>query len=687
MFYLRDNWEVDGSPENDADYWGPLKTGWNYNALWDAGNRPGTRSHYVMPPLQDDNGHTGNLDVLAAGQRWVGAACFDVESATIPNDVQLSTTVPSVWTPKSNSGTPECTVTLGANVVLTGFTGATAQVDVSLAQWSERPFLQLVLAKRALVGWVATNVTSIETLLVGADGVETSLGTTTGWKDISAGGQDKYAGSWQQDFGAGVVTDSPTDDTVDGRSATTMASPLELTAFSLGKGRQYRSLRFKVTPTNTANPVTLDWPKFELHNTHPVIYRENGQVSILVWPNGPAVRIGGLTHYVPGFGWQHPPIVRSPDDQSTVLDGIGIMNSLFRGVHPELGGGGFPSVSTRLTQIYDTFETQGYGGSDSHSHFTVLPKGTNDTIRFALVSSMREVPPHCTFPVKQFDVTTWAKTGSHWNGRFDEVTDLAVIVSGGDLPATLQTDTGAAVGSLAASPPTGWYVHESRLNLDNTEDDYKIDAGGLTLAKVRPWRGWFVLHEEAAGAGSGPSVWCDDLGQRWIATIASGGVRLLRGRTGSLVASLPQEIQVTVDATDTKPDGVAGADGAIWLVWQRGTNVYRGVSYDDGETFDISSVGAGLMPRVACDDLGTVAVAKFAYNSGSSGPGRISVQIKRSHETAFGSFVTIPVDVDDTGFDISAITSTGGEWLVVATSTTLKKFQSRDDATTWEDVS
>lgn len=687
IFFLRDNWEVDGSPVADADYWGKLRTSWNSNPAFDPGNNPATRTHHVLAPMQDDNANTPYLDLNAALQRWVGAAAFEVESSDIPAEVQLSTTIPSVWTPKENSGTPECTVTLGSNVVLTGFTGATAQVDVSLAQWSERPYLQLLLAKRVLLGWSATNVTSIEAFLVGADGEETSLGTTTGWKDISYGGQTKYAGSWAQDFGCGVVTDSPADATVDGRSSSTLASNTENVGFQLGHGRQYQSLRFKATPTNTANPVTLNWPKFELHNTHPQIFNENGHVSILVWPDGPAVRVGGLTHYKQGDGWQHPPIIRDPEFPSTVLDGIAISNALFRGVHPELGGGAFPTVATRLTQIYDTFEGQGYGSSGRDSLFTVLPKGDGETIRIALVASHAEIPPLAAFPLRSRG-GTWLQTGGYFAGVYDESTDLTTIVSGGDVPATLKDDTGTSVGALSASPPAGWYVHESRPALDNTEVDWQVDAGGLTLAEVRPWRGWFVLHAEAATGGSGPSVWGDDLGQRWIATIAGGGVRLYSGRTGTEVSEFPDEIQVTTNEDDTAPDGAASSDGALYLVWQRGTDVYRGVSYDDGQTFDIESVGAGLNPRVTSDDLGTVAVAKFTYNSGSSGPGRIAVQVKRSYETAFGSFVTLPVDVDDTGFDISSIKSSGGEWLIVATASgSLKKFQSRDDAMTWEDVS
>lgn len=594
ILHYRQAWEIDGSPFTDLEYWGPLRTGHNYNAALPGGGGPKTRFHHVASPMERDNGNTPYQDVFLAGHRWVGASRFDIESATIPADVQLSTTIPSVWTPKENSGTPECTVTLGANVVLSGFTGATAQVDVSLAQWSQRPFLQLVLAKRALVGWSATNVTTIEVLLVGADGVETSLGTTTGWKNITAGGQDEYAGSWAQDFGVGVVTDSPTDEEPEGRSATTMSDPIELTAFSLGKGRQYRALRFKVTPTNTANPVTLDWPKFELHNTHPKIFNENGHVSILVWPDGPAVRVGGLTHYLQVGGWQHPPLVRAPEDWSSVVDGIAIMNSLFRGVHPETGGGGFPSVATRLTQIRDTFEVQGIGANDKFSHFFVLPKGTDETIRFALINSRREPPPLSNFPSRQY-TSNWAKTGNYHAGVYDSVFDRQVVVSGGDAPAKVKSSGGSLVGSAWTPAISGWHVWEFSPALTGSEVDWTVEVDGVALAKVRPFRGWFVLHGLGLTEGVCVALTSSQDGARFRAQIASGVVETGRAaRSGAYSSTVTVISAAWLALTNDR----AVKDGKVYLVIETPGGAIVEYTSIDGETYTMSRTiaSAGKYP-------------------------------------------------------------------------------------------
>jgi hypothetical protein len=351
---------VDYAPVRWADYWGPIREQW-----FEDDSRQ--RNSIIATFCEDEQGNTPWLDQYTAppsddpedpnnGLRWIGLHRFKRESFTIPVNLTLSPSRPAKWAARIQSGTPDCTITLGASgVTLSAFAVTTAQVDCSLVNWDADPYLLLAIFQALTITWDASNVSSMSVSLVGWDGAETPLTVPgrTDVKDLSPA-QTKYAGSWAIDNGAGVVTDEGVDTLPNGISVDTMqGSPTRAAAFQLGLGRSWRYLRYRITPINPAVSVRLDWPFFEFPTARPTVFWESGKCAAIVWPDGPGVRWGSLLSYHPTFGWLYPPGVAGLGTASTIIDAKTFGRRLLQGD----GGSDLASTITgELPGLVDSIE-------------------------------------------------------------------------------------------------------------------------------------------------------------------------------------------------------------------------------------------------------------------------------------------------------------------------------------------
>ena len=487
--YHRADWDVDGASQPWEDYWGPIKEQWLYNVALPS--NPRTRNSQISSVLEIDNGNQPFLDAFFGGFRWIGSSRFKVLTMTQPSSITLSTTRPGVWTAN------DCTVTLGANIVVTGFTGSNTYIELDMAQWTADPFMLLTKARQVVLAWSTTNVSKIEVSFYGQDNATNYIASSPGTYDLPTGIQLKYAGTWAIDNGYSIVsgiTDTGVDQLASGVSSSYMSNPETVVGFQLGKGRQFAKLRFRITPTNPANPVTINFPTFNLEATHPLVYWENSRAASMLWADGPNHRWGNLTWYSPILGFQDPPLVTGMGTPNTIVDALAFKYRVVQGN----GGASLAStITTDLSSLYDAYEGQSIAVADKFSNSYVLPKGTNDDFRLALINSFSEIPPLAAFPYKKRLTTDWSATGSYAQVVYDHVQDGRYLISNASAAAKLQTPAAADSGSAVAVPPSGWYIWQFNPILDNTETDWRIVSSGDIYAKARPWHGWFCLLRSA----------------------------------------------------------------------------------------------------------------------------------------------------------------------------------------------
>ena len=623
LAYFRADWDVDGSPTSWTDYWGPIKEQWQYNAA--LVSPPRTRNSMISSPLQVDNGNTPFLDEFFGGYRWIGTSRWQVLETTIPSTITLDVDKPGEWTATN------CTRSLGGGgITLSAFSGSTGTVELNLGSWATAPYLALLLAKQIAVNW-GSNVDSMRVSLVGADGVEKELATAPGTYSVEMGGQRKYAGSWAIDNGAGVVSDTGTDTKPSGVSSTWMSDSELATYFELGTGKQFAKLKFVVTPTNPANPVTINWPVFTLWATHPDLWWENAKCCSMLWPDGVDGRWGNELWYDPDLGFQNPPLVAGMGTANTVIDALAYHYRVLQGN----GGADLAATITAdCALLYDAYEGQSISVVDKFSCSFILPKGTGETIRFALINSFSEVPPLACFPFKQRDTGTWLPTGSYAQTVYDLVKEERYLISKLEHPAKLLNTSNTEIGSLDGASTTGWYVWMFKPVLDNTETGWKVDSNGQQYASVRPWHGWFCL---LAGSPVGAVWhWQDPLSRLlMVSYVFEGDVKFKTRKADLPIPGWDTDVTVTslgtvVSARFEREQRTGWVYVLIGTFDGTAYDSYIATSPDRGETWTVEHYMADVvLPSfTSCNNEWWI-ISYSKYVSGTSGPVRGYI---RTHE-------------------------------------------------------
>ena len=587
LAYHRDDWDVDGASQPWQDYWGPIKEQWLYNAALPS--NPRTRNSQISSPLEIDNGNQPFLDAFFGGFRWIGISRFKLLSMTQPSSITLSTSRPGVW------ATNNCSISLGAsNITVSAFSGSDTWVEVDLAQWTADPFMLLTKASRVQVGWNMTNVKNIDVAFIGADNASNYIANAAGTYDLPTGIQLKYSGTWAIDNGYSIISgisDTGTDERTDGVSATYMANPERVVGFQLGKGRQYGKLRFRITPTNPANSVTINWPIFTLESTHPLVYHENSRAASMLWADGPNHRYGNLTWYSPILGFQDPPLVTGMGTPNTVIDALAFK---YRVVNGNGGASLASTITTDLSSLYDAYEGQSIAVVDKFSTSYVLPKGTNEDLRIALINSFSEIPPLACFPFRKRSLVDWTATGSYCQVVYDHVQDGRYLISNAAAAAKLQTPASVDSGSAVAVPPSGWYIWRFNPVLDNTEVDWRIVSNSELYAKVRPWHGWFSLLRSAACKTSLDIDFASNV--HGAAFVDSGGNVLVRKADNQLAFATVDTLALAATSAVMRIDRQS-TDQKIYIVAEINKSIKLYKSNQLGEGFTLMrTIANGVKP-------------------------------------------------------------------------------------------
>lgn len=521
IFYDAYPSDVDYTLTPFLTYWGPIREQANSYT----GTK--TRNYIVASPFETDQGNSVILDNWFLQEdgntlRWIGISRFRLQEHTLLSNKTLSEEFPGAWSVSQTDSIDDATLTSGSSgITVSSFTGTTADVDLDLGSWSVPPYMLLYLAKTAKLDWtVNAGSPTIAIRLVGIDGTETDPSAVKNVAfTIKHGGQSKYAWSGVIDNGALVITDTGSDSTGDGISASIMSDPETVLAFELGGGGTYKAIRFKFTGATGAN-VLLKWPVFTLWDTHPTVIWESGKCAALLWPNGPGIRWGQLTWYDGGF--VDPPEVTGLGVSNTMLDAICWGFRVFD------GSGSFTGdITTRLSSMLDTIEVQSIASADQNSGSFILPKSTTTSdqkVRFALVSSYSEIPPLAAYPHRKRDKATWQATGDPANIVIVHDSDKHSLISNRGANLKLYTDADVLEGA-AGPAPAGWHVWCYSPTLDQTETGWKIKQGTTQIGECRPWRGFFGLYG-ATETGTGVHACWSPAGLIHVVAVHADAIRV-----------------------------------------------------------------------------------------------------------------------------------------------------------------
>ena len=583
-------WKVDGSPTAWADYWGKIREQFLYNAGLPTGEKRKTRNHIVFSHCQNDEGNGNFLDADWAGLRRIGLCRFKVYETNLQSSITLSPAKPGLWAARSVDDVADCSVSLGTDgITLSGFNANPAAVDLQFGNWSEKPFMLLYLAKKFAVSWATANVDSMQISLIGYDDEETVLGTAQRTYTIPAGNQAKYAGSHAIDNGAGE-TDTGTDSLGTGISSTIMGDPEGVLAFQLGTGRAFKALRFTVTPHDTTASVLIDWPTFELWDTHPSVYWENGKCAALVWPNGPGIRSGNWTFYNPILGWLYPPIVTGLDTESTIVDGLAFAHLVLRGD----SGSTYldDDITTELSGLYDSYEGQSIGVVDKFGNFRILPKGKDEKVRIALCNSFSGCEPLALFPVRKYDAN-WQQTGPFGQVTYDMVFEDRRIISPAAAPVKVTDGSGTFVGSSESGVPVGWSVwkYAPVLSLLGNDSGWHLKSGSDVLATIRPWHGFFVVPKGVAVEDGLDYA----VSSNWRHAVIFRRANTAWLAFSSNVTPSYHEVDSGNNWSRCRVSYADGSESALWVLYRdSGGAFYLTKTKDEGGSFDMAiSIGSG----------------------------------------------------------------------------------------------
>lgn len=461
-------WELNGSPKQWQDEWGPIRQQWLDLAGIDQASRRQTRNHVIGDAQWFENPWTPWQDAIAGGRRWIGHSRFDVRNPAPKTSHTFTSASSSLWT-----GT-DCTITHGASMSVTSTGASTVKVTLDVGSFTVAPYQWMHLADEVTQDWTATNIDAVRAYAVGVEGTRQLIAEDTDLKGvlvaIPRGAATKYAGTWGLDNGYSI-TDVGADVTGDGISAATMADAERAASFQLLPGHGLASYELEIDITNTANPVTINYPVFGANPaTPPYFVWEHGSAGTMLWgwdsgrKKGTAVRFGSH-EYRDQLNWYNPPNVAPQWNKPSVVDGLAWINHWLLGVDYQTG------ISTVLATIYDSYEGQSVGGCDQDT--MMFPVGLNDgsTKRqyWWMVSVPREIPPIALWPRRTRSTSTWAENGDYAQVVYSFIQEPSRYIAPGVKPMHLYDSGGTRWTQQESNWPTGWVVTSHRHAVTNSE--------------------------------------------------------------------------------------------------------------------------------------------------------------------------------------------------------------------------
>lgn len=375
-FYWREDWEVDGAPVTWPLYWGVIGHQWMYHTSLPGGEQTRKRNHIVSCPLET-SGLTLFLDAFTGGLPWIGVSRWQTDEIEPDASKVLDSDSEDAW----DSPDASCTLSFGAKITVNAVgTGAgTVQVRLDLGSFTVEPYQYIHLAKEVLLDWVTTNIDEVRVKLVSVTGAEYLFENTPGdgfttrnvQYDLPSEDDEKYAGTWAQNWGTTEVVDLGADLLPTGISASSMFDEERVYSLNMLQQQQGAYLLFEIDVTDRAVNVELEYPEFFMPTTARFQYWESRQTVAFLWDESGAIRYGQWLFFN-GVSLQNPPAVMPLGYTSTIIDWLCFRRLVLQGVEYD---GGTPDLTTEIGQLYDSYEGQAVAQVDKFGHAFILPKG------------------------------------------------------------------------------------------------------------------------------------------------------------------------------------------------------------------------------------------------------------------------------------------------------------------------
>lgn len=577
MFLWWQDWDLDGSATDPADYWHKVRSQWIWNSGLSSGDKRQTRNSFVIDCLNTESGISPFWDSYTASLGWVGASRWKTRDFTVRTSYTYDSSTSAIWT------LTDCTASWGGSITLTSTGASTISAKLELGRYDYAPYQWAHVANKIFVDWSTTNVSAVRVYLVGVDYndparpsaralLKVNSGDTTTTKnhtyDRPVGTSEQYAGSWAIDNGVGVVTDTGADFDGDGISAATMADAERALAFQLLAGYSAAYLEFEIDLVSTGSPVTIEYPRLEYsYSDDPQMVIETGQTAAIIWKNGPGIRWGNTFYYDSG-------VLTTPE-----LKGLGvypntIIDALCWGRNWIEGKLSTDGLTTELATIFDTEEGQSAANADARSLACILPKTYADggihsldktTLHMALIGTQAEWPPMAAMPYRKRD-SAWAATGTYAQVAYSWAQERRDFVSAGRTPIHLRESGGAQWTAARTGALSGWTISSHSHAVDNSESGYFIYYNGAKRATdIRPWHGYFFADGSASPSGSYPSVWRGNFGEYLTLHVEGQDLRFEAWRSTPLGSADQSTIVATVSGTLRHPHGMTDRRERIYV--------------------------------------------------------------------------------------------------------------------------
>lgn len=591
-------WELEGSPTNWTDYWEKIGQQYLYNSsLEDPSLR---RNHLVSDALVQDYNQPF-LDTFVAGLRWLGIRnwiTYEIEPKTTHTFSSISS---SLWSAK-DSNNNDIILSHGASIGV----GQTSIVKMRLGSWTVEPYMWSHLADEFDLNWTGIATAYLED----AWGTRFKLGSAPGTYDIGQVLSKKYAGTWAQDYGCGLIDDIGIDTSTKGVSFSVCSNAESLFTPMLSSGYSYKNLVFTTLGTATISYPTLNYTK-SASKAH---VKENALQDNVVHPAGTIVRFGtwntGSGNFI-----SIPPDPASVDLRPDLPDWLTQVKYSLEG-KTETDS---PAITTLLTDWFTSYEGESIGAARNGAYAFWLPSSTKWLL--AVVNSAREIPPISTLPYKKRDLN-WEKEGDYSQTSYHWAQNRHLILSTSE---NVELREPNGITTWTSSPTevvTGWQQYEWDNSLANDEVNFGVwDVKKKAI--LRPWRGfcyfpntntiqrllssstedshelivgwwdtnttvdykeyWSNLQELKSYSNTGTETGSTKINERFY-NCSFDGSNLKIYRITDMISS--------ISTTDGTCPVIAGCeDGELYLYW-----------LENGEVFHarIDTIGTVLQSRISC---------------------------------------------------------------------------------------
>lgn len=569
-------WPALGSPEaSPEDYWLQIRQHMIRHPALPSEDATNQRTSIILEPLTQ-NGLAGLIagQYLGRASSWWGVPRFI--SQALPSYAEEAAELNQLefWTFEDDLGS-----VTGSHAELAPGAG---WAEIDLARWDSAPY-RTSEGMKFITLPTPTNCSAYQWSLITTDGAKVNL--APGSQEFPWAGGKKGAGSWAQDFGAGLDEDIGVE-THPSRmiSSSLFANRDRVQSLGLLPGRCGVKLKLTVTPLDPGEPVTVGFPEMERSpwGEHRLV-TERSSAFALLSQTGPGTRLGDLSWWnYSTDSFSNPPLIRGAKFAPTVLDWLCQRRVSLQGIHPE---DGLDGETAELFVEGEEYVQRAHLARDPFTQALVthvcLLQGEHQPVAL-LQNTYRSVPPLSHFPHKDRDgnfaetesycAKTWSATqATHW---------CLAPTPNPDQKVEMKMEAGLDL-LTEELPLEGWSIRGHQLPSAGLEEwDHTISFAGKNQARVNPYRGFFFVP------------WAkQDLKSTWCCALPWGHLH----RTESLAdpinhkrftsSWITPEAESTIDPEGTLARAFIHPErGTLLAVWQKDSQVFLAESWDDGET-------------------------------------------------------------------------------------------------------